>query len=97
MLDIDPEGVEAKVINNLVNFVDRDILEIGCGNGRMTWGYANAANSVLALDSDGTAITEAMKCAKELGLGNVSFRVGDITHAELPNNAFDVVVFAWSM
>ena len=59
MFSIDPEGVEARVINSLVDFADRDILEIGCGNGRMTWGYASAARSVLALDTDGAAITEA--------------------------------------
>ena len=37
---LDPEGVETRVLHDLVDFRGKDVLEIGCGDGRMTWRYA---------------------------------------------------------
>ena len=56
---IDPEGVETRVIHELIDFAGKDVLEIGCGDGRMTWRYADVAASVLAFDPDESAITTA--------------------------------------
>jgi len=33
-----------------VDFSGKDVLEIGCGNGRVTWCYADSVASVLAVD-----------------------------------------------
>ena len=33
--DIDSEGNELRVLHELVNFMARDVLEIGCGDGRL--------------------------------------------------------------
>jgi cyclopropane fatty-acyl-phospholipid synthase-like methyltransferase len=33
---IDPEGVETRAIRELIDFAGKDVLEIGCGEGRMT-------------------------------------------------------------
>ena len=57
----DPEGVENRIIHELVDFKDNDVFEIGCGEGRMTWLYANEAASVLAFDPDEPAIDAARK------------------------------------
>ena len=45
----DPEGVEKQVLHDLVDFNDKVIFEVGCGEGRMTWFYADVATSVLGL------------------------------------------------
>ena len=42
---IDPEEVETRVIHDLIDFVGKDVLEIGCGEGRMTWRFADVAAS----------------------------------------------------
>ena len=59
--NLDPEGVEARVLHDLVDFRDKAVLEIGCGDGRMTWLYADAAASVLAIDPDEPSIATALE------------------------------------
>src|SRR5215470_5938927 len=48
----DPEHAETRVIHDLLDFTGTDVLEVGCGNGRLTWRYADRTRSVLALDPD---------------------------------------------
>jgi len=50
MFNVDPEGHETRALHSLIDFSDRDVMEIGAGDGRMTWRYADAARSVTALD-----------------------------------------------
>ena len=33
---LDPEGTEKKVLHDLVDFKGKDVIEVGCGDGRMT-------------------------------------------------------------
>jgi hypothetical protein len=33
-LAMDPEGVETRALHELVDFGDRDVLEVGCGDGQ---------------------------------------------------------------
>ena len=95
--NIDPEGIEKRVLNNLIDFTDLDVLEVGCGDGRMTWGFANTARSVLALDPDDSAIAVARAQTPEALKGKLTFQVADITKNKLPRDTFHVAVFSWSM
>jgi 2-polyprenyl-3-methyl-5-hydroxy-6-metoxy-1,4-benzoquinol methylase len=94
---LDPEQVETGVIHDLIDFAGKDVLEVGCGNGRLTWRFADRARSVLGLDPDAAAIGEARAGLPERLRATVAFREGDITAAELPAAAFDVVVLSWSL
>ncbi len=47
---LDPEETESRVLHSLVDFDGKDVLEVGCGNGRLTWRFADRAASVMALD-----------------------------------------------
>jgi 16S rRNA A1518/A1519 N6-dimethyltransferase RsmA/KsgA/DIM1 with predicted DNA glycosylase/AP lyase activity len=51
----DPEGFERRVIHRLIRFAGRHVLEIGSGDGRLTWRYTDRAASVLELDPDEAA------------------------------------------
>jgi ubiquinone/menaquinone biosynthesis C-methylase UbiE len=94
---LDPEQVETRVIHELVDFAGRDVLEVGCGDGRLTWRYAEQARSVLALDPNESAIGQARLRLSDRLRSRVTFQVADITAADLPPGAFDAVVFAWSL
>jgi hypothetical protein len=49
----DPEGNEAAALaSSGVSFMSRRVLEIGCGDGRLTKYFARVAASVLAIDPD---------------------------------------------
>ena len=93
----DPEHAETRVIHDLIDFSGTDVLEVGCGDGCLTWRYANRTHSVLALDPDATTIEQARASLPEPLRHTVTFQVADITSVELPPAAFDVVVCSYSL
>ena len=96
---IDPEGTEIQVIHELVEFERKRVLEVGCGDGRMTWRYADLAASVLALDTNDVKIHQAIGSTPERLRGKVDFQVADITDAglELPRATFEVAILSHSL
>ena len=49
----DPEGAEVEALAALAVFSGKRVLEVGCGDGRLTWLYAHEAASVLGCESPG--------------------------------------------
>ncbi len=94
---LDPEEAETRAIHDLADFPGRDVLEIGCGAGRLTSRFASGARSVLAVDLDAESIALACAQLPESLHPTVTFQVGDITTMELPAEAFDIAVLSWSM
>jgi ubiquinone/menaquinone biosynthesis C-methylase UbiE len=94
---IDPEGHETRVLHTLIDFNEKDVLEVGCGDGRLTWRYAARARSVLALDPNAERVEQASASTPAALQPVVEFRVADIVQASLPAEAFDVVVLSWSL
>jgi tRNA G46 methylase TrmB len=37
----DPEGNEMSTLHAMVDFKNRQVLEVGCGEGTLTWRYAD--------------------------------------------------------
>ena len=94
---LDPEEVESRVIHELIDFGGRDVLEIGCGDGRLTWRYAHEAASVLAIDPKESEVAAARESTPDSLKSIVSFQVADITSIELPESAYDLVITSWSL
>lgn len=94
---IDPQGVETRVINDLVDFDGLRVLEVGCGDGRMTWRFAERAASVLALDVDEEKIEEAKQSTPAHLASIVRFETTDITQTQLPPDSFDSAVLSYSL
>jgi 2-polyprenyl-3-methyl-5-hydroxy-6-metoxy-1,4-benzoquinol methylase len=46
----DPEDITASVLNNIAQFSGARVLEVGCGKGRITFGYAENTRHVTAID-----------------------------------------------
>jgi 2-polyprenyl-3-methyl-5-hydroxy-6-metoxy-1,4-benzoquinol methylase len=92
-IDEDPEGCEAAALDSThVSFDSRRVLEIGCGNGRLTKRYADVAASVIAIDPDASAVSQL---AADLPM--VDARPVGIDELVLPARSVDVIVFAWSL
>lgn len=94
---IDPEGTEITIIHELVDFSGADVLEVGCGDGRLTWRYAEEAASVLAMDMNGEKIERAAEAIPPSLRSNTSFVVADIVQVELSPDAYDVAILAHSL
>ncbi len=92
-----PDGMEIRWIERFVRLGGRHILEIGCGDGRLTLQYAPRASAVVAIDPDSTSIAEARRAGACQGIHNVSFRVGFGERVSVRGAPFDIVLFSWSL
>ncbi len=93
----DPEGAEGRALGALVDFSGKRVLEIGCGDGRMTWLYADAAAAVLGVDDDEEAIEEARAAVPDDLKDRVEFRVANATSLGVPRQRFDIAFLSWSL
>jgi 2-polyprenyl-3-methyl-5-hydroxy-6-metoxy-1,4-benzoquinol methylase len=93
----DPEQAETRAMHALVDFTGADVLEVGCGDGRLTWRFAEQARTVLALDPAASAIATAQASCPAPLRQKVTFQTADITNVELDPAAYDVVVLSWSL
>ena len=96
-LTIDPDGVEIAAMRELVDFDERRVVEIGCGDGRMTFSYAGQAASVFAFDPDEDLIRDARAEAPRVLRRRIRFEVADVAEIELPKGEFDLALFSWSL
>jgi 2-polyprenyl-3-methyl-5-hydroxy-6-metoxy-1,4-benzoquinol methylase len=82
-----------------MDFTGRRVLEIGCGDGRVTWQYAGQAASVIAIDPDREAIASAIKQRPAELSQRIEFRVSRVEDFAGPpgDPAFDVVLFTRSL
>jgi 2-polyprenyl-3-methyl-5-hydroxy-6-metoxy-1,4-benzoquinol methylase len=89
----DPEEHELAALREFAPpFAGARVLEIGCGSGRLTEGYAADAASVVAIDPDAEAIDELRDY-----LPDVEAHAVGIERLALPPHSIDVVLFAWSL
>jgi ubiquinone/menaquinone biosynthesis C-methylase UbiE len=94
---LDPEGAHLAALRRLGDFRGRRVLELGCGDGRLTLGIARDAASVLAFDPDTEAVGQARDSLPSELAQSVAYRVASGTEIELERTSFDLVVFSWSL
>jgi ubiquinone/menaquinone biosynthesis C-methylase UbiE len=70
-----------------------DVLDVGCGPGTITADFAAlvAPGRVHGIDSAPEIVDRARETARERGVGNATFAVGDVYRLDEPDASFDVV------
>ena len=94
---VDPEGAHLAALRRLADFRGQRVLEIGCGDGRLTWGVATDADFVLATDPNEERVATARATCPEELHEKVRFAVADAASTEVPRSSFDIVLFSWSL
>jgi ubiquinone/menaquinone biosynthesis C-methylase UbiE len=89
--------MEIGLMERVSRLAGRDVIEIGCGDGRLTFQYAPRARRVAALDPNEAEIARARAQAKRGGTGNVRFLVRAAHHGNLPGGPYDVALLTWSL
>jgi ubiquinone/menaquinone biosynthesis C-methylase UbiE len=91
----DPEEHElSALVERLPPVASCRVLEIGCGDGRLTRRYASRVGSVIALDPDEDSI-HAFRLA---GVDpNVDVRACSFDRLDLPERSIDAAIFSWSL
>jgi SAM-dependent methyltransferase len=56
---------------------ERTVLDVGCGNGRLTFTLAEEAGRIIGIDWSEPAIEQASQRARRLGLDHITFMCGD--------------------
>ena len=94
---LDPEGAHLAALHRLQDFTGARVIEVGCGDGRLTLGIAERAASVLAFDSDGAAISRARAALPDRLAGKVSYRAASAIDVELAPASHDIALFSWAL
>jgi ubiquinone/menaquinone biosynthesis C-methylase UbiE len=97
VVKLDPDQEETRAIHDLIDFTGLEIVELGCGDGRMTRRYADTAASVFAFDTAEPLVALAKGRQPPESKPTVTFKVADITEMELPLETFDLAVISWSL
>ena len=96
-LQKDPEGSERKILHKYAGFTNKHVLEIGCGEGRLTWQYAKAMRSTFGVDLDIDALRVASVDRPYDLTGKVHFSCAESERLPFSNETFDLAILAWSL
>lgn len=95
--ELDPAGAELRTIHEIADLRNCRVLEVGAGDGRLTFRYAMETKSVIGIDTKEPDIQSAAKrCRAELR-AKVHFLCASGTALPFPAHRFDVLLLASSL
>jgi predicted RNA methylase len=94
---LDPERIELAHLRELVDFRGKRVLELGAGDGRLTFGFAREAAFVLAVEPDEDAVAAAREVLPRRLRRAVELRVASAEEVDEPPASFDLAFFSWSL
>jgi len=94
---LDREGAHLAALRRLSDVRCRRVIELGCGDGRLTVPIATDAAYVLAFDPDTEEVEKARAALPRPLRDRVSYRVVSGREIELEPRSFDLAVFSWSL
>ena len=93
----DPEANETKQLSSIKELAGARVLEIGCGDGRMTWRYAAYPRSIVAFDMDASRLADALAGLTRTPNRSVDFLQASGEAIPLANESFEVAILSWSL
>ena len=92
----DSEKNETKYLHKLVEFTNQRVLEIGCGEGRLTWQYAKETHSTVGIDLDADSLRVATIDTSSDLENKVYFSRAMSEQLPFSKEMFDLAILAWS-
>ena len=96
-LIVDPERNEIQALKEVTDWRGKRVLEIGCGQGRLTQRLARLGAIVHSIDPDPKLVRNARKTLPQRFTKQVTFRTGKAEKLQHADETFDIVVFAWAL
>jgi len=99
MSRIDPENNESRALFEHADLVGKNVLEIGCGDGRLTWRYADKAAHVTAIEPGAEQVAMAKENLPKHLEGRVEFHAAALEDfaAKSKPSVFDLVILSYSL
>ena len=92
---VDPERREARMLRRHVPFAGARVLDIGCGDGRMSNRIRGWVDSIVGVDMAGEDVRRAHDRKR---LDDVArFAVADASRLPFQDRSFDLALFSWSL
>jgi|SRR5438094_809645 len=95
-LRIDEEQREVGALQRVAEWQGRHVLEIGCGDGRLSLRLARLGAVVWGIDPDPARIRDARRRLRRFAR-RVRFRVGRAERLAHRAGSFDLVVLSWAL
>jgi ubiquinone/menaquinone biosynthesis C-methylase UbiE len=93
----DPEGREAALLAGVPELTGGRVLEIGAGDGRLTWQYAARVRSVVGIDTDAESLAYFMEDRPPGLWHQVAATLADAEHLPFAHDRFDAALLSWSL
>ena len=101
---LDPEGRETEAFFELSgDLKGKRVLEIGCGDGRLTWLYGGFAMHIDAIDPDAEDIAQAHQNTPPALMKRVHFKAVDLEqfwsnwNKRKSKQTYDLTILSWSL
>ena len=91
----DPEQAEPRALLAALNFAGRRVLEVGCGEGRLTARLAEPAGLWVGVDVDEEMIGQARPFAARWP--HLALAAADALRLPFAPGAFDIALLSWSL
>jgi len=92
----DIERNETRYLHRFADFAGKRVLEIGCGEARLTWQYAKETRSTIGIDIDADALRVAMIDRSSDLENKVNFSRAMSEQLPFSKETFDLALLAWS-
>lgn len=80
----------------MADFIGRRVLEVGCGDGRLTWQYAPSTGQAVGIDLVPERLIAAQQDRPTGLVSRVMFVLADSLALPFHSASFDIAILAWS-
>ena len=93
---VDPERNEISLLKQVTSWTGAKVIEIGCGDGRLTRRIASLGPELIHAIDPGPDLIRAARGKLPAGLvKRVRYSVGSAERLKHPSDTFDIAVFSW--
>jgi len=97
-LVMDPAGNEIRALTKAATWKGKRVLEIGCGDGRLTLRIAALGpGSIEAVEPQASRLRKARRDLPAKYASRIHYHAGHAGHLRYPAEAFDMAIFSWAL